>query len=188
MKKSTKGALAAGSAAALLLGGAGSLAYWTATSSVNGGAITSGTLSLSAGTCDSAWKYASGSDASNPVTLVVPGDQITKKCTYTIGASGDHLSATLSSPTTLTYQKAGNTGTTLNLTAAAAYDVNGTAITNGGTVTSANDGQTLTATFKVTFPYGNATTVNANDTQHLTATLDAMTVNLTQAQGTANPN
>ena len=31
MKKSTKGALAAGGAAFLLLGGAGSLAYWTDT-------------------------------------------------------------------------------------------------------------------------------------------------------------
>lgn len=37
MRKTTKGALAAGAAAALLIGGAGTLAYWAAEDSADGG-------------------------------------------------------------------------------------------------------------------------------------------------------
>ena len=184
MNKSTKGALAAGAAGVLLLGGAGSLAYWNATGDADGGAITSGTLTLTDGTCDPAWSYAAGSAVGDPVSLVVPGDSVTKTCTFTVGATGDHLSATLSAPSTLTYTTTGNTGASLSLTAAATYKVDGVATT---TVTSANDGDTITADFVVTFPYGDATAVNINDTQHLTATLDAMTVTLTQDQTAANP-
>ncbi len=39
MKKSTKGALAAAAAGSLLLGGAGSLAYWTDAESITGTSI-----------------------------------------------------------------------------------------------------------------------------------------------------
>lgn len=184
MKKSTKGAVAAAAAAVLLLGGAGSLAYWSSGASVDGGSITSGTLALSAGTCGANWTYASGPDAGSPVTLVVPGDSVTKSCTYTISATGDHLTATVSAPAALTYTPS-QTGTTLNLTAAATYDVDGTALVDGGTITSAEDGDTLTAKFVVTMPYGDATTINDNDTQGLTATLDALTVTLTQADPNA---
>ena len=46
MKKSTKGALAAAAAGSLLLGGAGSLAYWTDAETVGGGSIASGHLKL----------------------------------------------------------------------------------------------------------------------------------------------
>jgi predicted ribosomally synthesized peptide with SipW-like signal peptide len=46
MRKSTKGALAAGTAAVLLTGGAGSLAYWTATDTTKGAVIGAGQLGL----------------------------------------------------------------------------------------------------------------------------------------------
>ena len=68
MKKSTKGALAAGGAAVLLLGGAGSLAYWTASGSVPGGSLTSGSMTLSSVTCGS-WTYG-GVDAGTPTSPV----------------------------------------------------------------------------------------------------------------------
>lgn len=181
MNRSTKGALAASAAGALLLGGAGSLAYWNDSGTANGGSITSGTLALSDGTCDASWVYASGSDAGQPVTLIVPGDSVTKTCSFSVSATGDHLSATLSAPATLTYTTTG-TPTTLTLNASATYDVDGVSTTTVSTTSS-----TVKATFVVTFPYGDATTENLDDTQGITATLDQMTVTLTQDQTAANP-
>lgn len=184
MNKSTKGALAAATAAVLLLGGATTLAYWTDTGSADGGTITTGTMSLSDGTCGS-WAYEGGSEDGDPVTLMVPGDAVTKSCTFTIGATGDHLSATLSVPSELTYTTS-KPATSLDLDASATYTVGDTA--GQTTITSADGGETLTVAFVVTMPFGNNTTVNLNDTQELTATLDDLTVTLTQTQNAANPN
>lgn len=184
MKKSTKGTLAAAAGAVLLLGGAGSLAYWNASATVNGGAITTGSLTLSAGSCDATWVYNGGAADGQTVTKVVPGDSIRKNCTFTVGASGDHLSATLGAPATATYAKSGGgPATTDQLNVATTYTINRTptaTLVNGDKLTSADDAKTLTAKFVVTMPYGNTTTINANDTQNLTATLNALTVTLTQ--------
>jgi alternate signal-mediated exported protein len=190
MNKSTKGALAAAAGAVLLLGGAGSLAYWNASATVNGGAITTGSLTLGAGSCDPNWVYANGTAAGQTVVKVVPGDAITKSCTFTVGASGDHLSATLAAPATTTYTKNPTTPTTDSLTVATTYTINRTPVAtlvNGDKLTSSDNAKTLTAKFVVTMPYG-STTVNGNDTQNLTATLNALTVSLTQDTLAANPN
>lgn len=189
MHKSTKGALAAVTGAVLLLGGAGSLAYWNASATVNGGAITTGSLTLGAGSCGANWVYANGTAAGQTVVKVVPGDSITKSCTFTVGASGDHLSATLGAPATTTYTKSPTSATSDSLTVATTYTIDRTPVAtlvNGDTLTSTDNGKTLTAKFVVTMPYG-STTVNANDTQNLTATLNALTVSLTQAATAANP-
>lgn len=185
MKKSTKGAVAAAGAAVLLLGGAGSLAYWTATGTGTGGSITAGTLTLSSGTCGT-WNYAAGKTGNgNPVNLFVPGDVVTNTCAFNVGASGDNLSATVGTPTTLHLVGSG----TFAATVATTYDINGTPF-NPSTqkVTSADGGKALTATFIVTIPYGTNQSgtpiVNGNDTQGITAALDNLTVTLTQD----NPN
>ncbi|MBO3665104.1 alternate-type signal peptide domain-containing protein [Microbacterium stercoris] len=188
MNKSTKGALAITAAAVLLLGGGGTLAYWTATAEVEGGAITHGTLGLTAGACDATWFHADGGTVStDAAALVVPGDQVGKTCTFTIDATGDHLAATLSVPSTLVWT--GTDGTSFTSTVAATYAVGGTAIADGGVITDADDGQTLTATVLVDIPFGDAdvpagstgtATTNGNDTQSLVATLDTLLVTLTQ--------
>ncbi|GAB3762994.1 alternate signal-mediated exported protein [Nocardioides ginsengisegetis] len=187
MNKATKGALAAAAAGSLLLGGAGSLAYWTATGDVNGGSFASGTLSLTDGTCDPDWVYNTGAASEGDVvTLIVPGDELTKQCTMTLDATGDNLSATVDAPNTVTYTPvSGAPG--LDLTVATTYQI-GTGVPAdpalGGAVTSADDGKTITVTYVVTVPYGtaeNATTpVNVNNTQGITSTLDTLTVKLTQ--------
>lgn len=191
MNKSTKGALAAGAAATLLLGGAGTLAYWTAEQTVNGGAVTSGELKLSAGTCDTNWVYDGGTTT---VTKFVPGDVVTKKCTFTVTAIGQNLTASVTAPATVALS--GTNPASSKATVATTYALSGTggasgAIVNGGTISSADNTKVLTATFKVTFPFGTdetaTTKVNANDTQAWTATLNALTVKLTQTQTTANP-
>ena len=60
MNRSTKGAIAAGAAAVLLMGGAGSLAFWTADGDVDGGTVTAGTLSLTDLECDTTWTEGPG--------------------------------------------------------------------------------------------------------------------------------
>ena len=153
MRRSTKGALAASAAATLLLGGAGSLAYWNSTQTINGGSIASGTLTLtqeSGQTC-SAWTLdaAGGPTTYDPgTTLVVPGDVITKTCDYTVTAKGAHLAAVVSmDDTSIT----GDADLASALAASAAYTLDGAALADGDTVTSANDGQVLSATISVTF-------------------------------------
>ncbi len=185
MKKSTKGVLASGAAAALLLGGAGTLAFWTATDDVEGGTITAGTLTLTGGDCTGP-EYATGAaGAGNPVTLFVPGDKITVSCDFTIGATGDNLSATLNAPDSVEFDNE-------LLTAAVdvSYELNGAPLV-GTTITDGVADQTLTATFAIDIDYGTAdvpfgsaapTTpgTNGNLTQGITAVLDALTVTLTQ--------
>jgi len=83
---------------------------------------------------------------------------------------------------TLTFTTA-PTGTSFDATVSATYDVGGTALVDGGTITEANGGQTLTAAFVVDIPFGTADPdgINDNDMQNVVATLDTLTVTLTQA-------
>lgn len=183
MKKSTKGAVAAGGPAVLLMGGAGTLAFWTATGDAEGGVINAGTLTLTPVGCDDDWVYATGqAGAGTTVNLFVPGDVVTKECTFTVGATGDNLSATVDAPDTLTFVT-DPAVTSFDATVDATYDVGGTPIADGGTITDANDSDTLTVAFVVDIPYGTAdpTGVNDNDMQNVEATLDTLTVTLTQA-------
>lgn len=86
MNKLTKASIAGAAAIALLLGGAGTLALWNDSASIEAGDITSGTLTItgSEGTWDNEW------------TLWVPGDTATYTGTLTIEATGDNLEALLS--------------------------------------------------------------------------------------------
>lgn len=90
MKKTTKGALAAGAAAVLLLGGAGTIAYWTAEATVEAGSLEAGSMTLSDVACGETWQE-DGAD----VALIVPGDTLRKTCTGTLVLEGDHIGATV---------------------------------------------------------------------------------------------
>lgn len=188
MKKTMKGALAAGAAGALLLGGAGSLAYWTADGTATGGTINSGTLSLTAASpACTAWALDTAeTDQGSPAWAmgdpIVPGDVLTEVCTYTIGATGNHLIADLAVSTP------GFTGTANALSGALVVDASykvGTTPTQT-TITSADNTKSLVATVKVTFPYGgpvstpDPTSDADNTTQGLQAVLDDITITATQ--------
>lgn len=177
MKKTTKGALAAGAAATLLLGGAGSLAYWTSSTSVAGGSLTSGSISLTGVTCAATWTYG-GADAgpATPVTAIVPGDEVQKTCTGTITLVGDHIAATVavdpaSWSTTNALSNALQASATLTSPA-------------GGTITGPTPagGTPVSFTIDVQFPYGgpvsspSPTTGADNTTQVETATLNTINV------------
>lgn len=102
MKKTTKGAIAAAASASLLLGGAGSLAYWNTEDNVTAGSFTTGDLVLDAADCDNAgWTVTNTIEevVDQAVALddfrVVPGDVFTKTCTIDVTAVGDNLRAIL---------------------------------------------------------------------------------------------
>lgn len=170
MQKTTKGALAAAAAAVLLLGGAGSLAYWNATETVPGGTINSGHLTLTptTGTGCAAWELNGGATAYAAGDPLVPGDVLSENCSFTIAASGNDLTADV-------------TASAANVTGplAAALTVSANNIEVDGapatSITSANDGQTLSLAVSVTF---NAT--SDNTTQDLTAALADITITAQQ--------
>jgi alternate signal-mediated exported protein len=170
MNKTMKGALAAGAAGALLLGGAGSLAFWSDSSDVPGASITSGELKLGAPDCGDGWLLDGG--AAYSTQLLVPGDTLTKTCTIDLTATGAHLGADLAIATP-TWSAAN--GLTAELSPTATFTVNGATTDH---VTSADDTGTgeISAELTVTFDGDTA----SNDSEDLTAALDAVTITATQ--------
>jgi alternate signal-mediated exported protein len=95
MNKFAKGSLAAGAGLVLLLGGAGTLAYWNDTAGVTGGTIEAGTLDLKvkeheagkAGT----W-YHQGDVIDDASTwAIVPGDELTYEVDLSLIAVGNNM-------------------------------------------------------------------------------------------------
>ncbi|WP_024794581.1 alternate-type signal peptide domain-containing protein [Tomitella biformata] len=99
MKKTTKGAVAAGAAALLLAGGAGSFAAWNASGNTTGaGTVTAGSMAV-AETSAGVWTWASGSKVNTAFDQVndklVPGDKVKYTSTYNVTLSGTNLKAEL---------------------------------------------------------------------------------------------
>ncbi|CAN5333744.1 hypothetical protein BH11ACT2_BH11ACT2_14890 [soil metagenome] len=86
MNRFVKGSIAAGAGLVLLLGGAGTFALWSQSTSVSDHAVASGTLTLA---------ETGGTWNTNP-SLWVPGDTYTYTSTLVLNATGDHLKAWLS--------------------------------------------------------------------------------------------
>jgi alternate signal-mediated exported protein len=161
MQKSTKGALAAATAGALLLGGAGTLALWSDTDTVPGSGFDAGSLNLTqVGGCNT-WNLDSAEAGGQPfdpaVGHLVPGDVVTKVCTFTVDAVGTHLRATIAAV------PGESTGELLDDLTVAATDIS---IDDEpvAELTEANDGDTVTVTVAVTFD---------SDSDNLSQTLDA---------------
>ncbi len=142
MNSFVKGGIAAAAGLALLLGGAGSLAFWSDTESLNGGTVNSGTLALSSN-ADGAWD--------ETITNIVPGDVITYTETFEIEAVGDNLEAELT--TNIDDLTVGITGVdvaeTFTLLDSGSNPVTATA----GVYTLSPDTYTLTVQIVVTFPW-----------------------------------
>ncbi|EGD56935.1 alternate-type signal peptide domain-containing protein [Gordonia neofelifaecis] len=99
MNRKTKGALAVGAGAILLLGGFGSYALWSDSEDIAGGNITTGDFGLDCGT-GGAWTDISstmiGGNAVDPATdLMVPGDVWKYAGDCTVTATGKNMKATL---------------------------------------------------------------------------------------------
>ncbi|MCW2798874.1 MAG: alternate-type signal peptide protein [Aeromicrobium sp.] len=168
MNRSLKGAAAAGAAAVLLLGGAGSLAYWQATQDAGTADIKSGNITLSPPDCTTAvgshgWQLDNGDAYVPGTTKIVPGDSISKVCDMTLVLTGEHIGADL------TFGTAGLTpdSTTLadELAAGVVFTVDGAAyapITDPGT-------HDVRATITVDFDGPGATNLSENGDVHLNA-------------------
>ncbi|MET0862272.1 MAG: alternate-type signal peptide domain-containing protein [Microbacterium sp.] len=92
MKKTTAAAVAAAVGAALLLGGAGTLAYWSDTDSSVTQVISSGTLEIGAPAEDAGiWK----DSADKTITNIVPGDTVTTVVNVPVTLTGENLKAEL---------------------------------------------------------------------------------------------
>ena len=91
MRTSLKAALAGVAGAGLLLGGAGSLAFWNDTQTEDGGTVTAGTLNLLDREC-TGWLSDPANENSTVALfesfLMVPGTKLTQTCTYGIKVEG----------------------------------------------------------------------------------------------------
>ncbi|MCL2848499.1 MAG: alternate-type signal peptide domain-containing protein [Micrococcales bacterium] len=177
MERLTKAAIATGGATVLLLGGIGTVAYWTDQGTATGGSLTSGQLSLTDGTCDP-WQY-DPSDGGGPVVQIVPGDIVVTSCEFTVEGEGDHLAVSAELDSTQFSDPANNL-----LEAALAPNVDSTFTLDGSPVPTTgvaltSGPHTLTVDVQVTFPYGDDTDPG-NDTQNLTATLDDVVITVVQ--------
>ena len=171
MKRTTKGAIAAAAAGVLLLGGAGSLAFWTDDATVEGADISAGYLKLINADCGADWTLDGG--AVYTTQLLVPGDTLTKTCTYEVDAAGEHLAATfdVEAPTFTT-----SNGLTDELDVAAVYKVNGVAAPPPAAVV---DGDSVEAAITVDWPYG-VEDNDSNASPGLSTALNDITVTATQ--------
>jgi alternate signal-mediated exported protein len=173
MNRSTKGALAGGAGVVLLLGGAGTLAFWTDTKAITGTDIDSGHLKLVTPDCGAGWILDGG--ATFTTQLLVPGDTLTKVCEYTVDAGGEHLTASFDAtgPLDLT----GASALVDEISYTDTYKVNDVA--SGDTDVAVVDGDVIQATVTITWPSG----VEDNDSNvlaGLTASLADVTVVATQ--------
>jgi len=187
MKKSTKGALAAAAAGSLLLGGAGSLAFWTDAATISGDSIASGHLSLVQSTtnCDATWML---DGVAYTTQVLSPGDELTRHCSYTVEKSGDNLSADLavSAPG---FDGTGDAALEGDMTVDGdfTYDADGAGTDStadpvvAGAVTDIADGSVVDALITVSFNDVTNENNDSNTGSDLAATLDDTTVTITQS-------
>jgi alternate signal-mediated exported protein len=174
MKTVVKAATATTAAVFLLLGGAGTLAYWQSSESMGEGSVSSGRLALTDPT-PGRWTL-DGTPVADPTAVrIVPGDELAWTGSFVIDASGDHLRGDLAV-----------TGGAA--TGSLAPYVDATAVTwtldgqpASGTITSADDGRKLDVSIMVDFPYGTAVD---NGSQSKVLDLSSVAVTLTQADAT----
>ena len=187
MRKSSKGALAASAAALLLLGGLGTHATWSSGSTLQGGKINTGALSLSS-TCDTNWVYGvldktgtfvkdrSVASADLGSLFLIPGDVLQKTCSFTVHVEGTHLveaNLTVTQPTI----KDATTGQALGslATDATFEDAQDTVL---GATTKVKEGDVITAVLTVQLPR----TLDGLSGQGLKGALDDVTVEISQPQ------
>lgn len=172
MNKTTKGAVAAGAAAVLLLGGAGTLAFWNAEGDIAGGSISSGSLQLTEPT-GGEWTLNGDPVANIASVLIVPGDELEYTAGWTIVATGNNLEADLS---ITGLDASGALEPFVDVTPT--FEVEGNPATE---ITDQNNGNSLEATVAVDFPFG---AVADNASQELSLDLTGVKVALTQSDAT----
>ncbi|MFN3600803.1 MAG: alternate-type signal peptide domain-containing protein [Dietzia sp.] len=166
MNKTTKGALAAGAAALLLAGGAGTYAAWTDTApDTDGASVTTGHLAVDQVADSASWTWQSPGVAGeifDPATdTLAPGDSVRFTGSYDLAIEGTNLSAELIATSGTGALPAGMTWT--------ADEGN-----NLANLTEANDGDTVTVGGTLAFD------ASAEGSMDETVAVDDLTVTITQ--------
>ncbi|CAN5382849.1 hypothetical protein BH11ACT3_BH11ACT3_16080 [soil metagenome] len=206
MNKLVKGAIATGVGVALLMGGAGTLAYWNGSAATPTQNISAGNLAVSAGT--GVWKSTANSTSTTidiGTFRTVPGDQLTYTVPVTVTSSGDNLKFQLSLGAQAINLPSSYTAPSTAVNSQALKDV----LTSGATFAISGSGNNVTlvpsttdtykvnaagttsfnVTITVNHPFGTATSTgaatgtgatNANASQNGTVVLGANALTVTQ--------
>lgn len=170
-RKAVKGIVALAAAAVLLVGGYGTYALWSSTTTLDGGAVNSGQLKLVDPT-PGVWTDVS---AGAPGTVIpdiaafniVPGDTLTYSTSATVRAQGDNLAATLAAdPTSVT----GDPELLADVAVSTVVSIGGTTV---AAITEDNDGDSVATvvTFAFSAASGNTTQLENLDLSNLKLTL-----------------
>lgn len=189
MNKLAKGAIAGAAGLVLLLGGAGTFAYWNSEAVVSGGTITAGNLVVANDASAGVWKDKLGNTIDISTYRVAPGDELTFTDTLVVKAQGNSLSATLAlDPTSIHVPTTGATAADTELvgflTKTATVTASGPVITGAGptyTVTPGTADLTENIEVKVVLGIPFGTVAGAENGAKLgRAVLDDLKVTLTQ--------
>ncbi|QWC86543.1 alternate-type signal peptide domain-containing protein [Nocardioidaceae bacterium] len=182
-------AAAAATAGLLLIGGAGTLSYWTDTEITDGIELATGEITLSPFECDpDGWTFADG-DPLVDGEQIVPGDVVSKSCSFDVTMEGDNARAALELTDAPIFLESNDF--TVQLTPTATYSIDGEPVP--AELDDENNGDTVDVDLSVVFsdlgdprildqaaladPLQNQNLTNGAD---LTATLDAITVVIRQ--------
>jgi len=176
MNKLVKGSIAGAAGIALLLGGAGTLAYWNDSATLSGaGTVTAGTLDLGTA-ADGVWTATNGSITTTDVDidgfLIVPGDTLTFTQTIPVSATGNNLR----------FEVGNNIVPAVQSFATVAQNVVVKDSENAPVTTptlGAGD-YTIEVTVTVTFPFNASPTALDNDSQGETIDLSDAKITVTQ--------
>ena len=190
MNKLAKGAIAGAAGVVLLLGGAGTFAFWNSTANVAGGTIVAGNLLVENTGGAGVWTDQNGVTVNIATYRIVPGDTLTYTDDLTVTAIGDNLEATLDfaegsiAPTVP--GDAEDEALAGYLEDSAELDATGTGISGASptyTIVAGAAGvtQVVTVTVELDFPFG-AVAGAENDAKLGSVNLSNMAVTLTQTQ------
>ncbi|MGV8969686.1 MAG: alternate-type signal peptide domain-containing protein [Microbacteriaceae bacterium] len=165
MNKLVKGSIAGAAGVALLLGGAGTLALWNDSASINAGTVTSGVLDVNNATPGS-W--------SPNLALIVPGDTVVYTDSLELVATGTNLKATVS--TNIGTITNNITGATVTNSVVVRDSANAVVTPAAGVYTLGGGNYTVNVVVTVTFP----STVAGQTGQNLSTNFSAITVSVAQ--------
>lgn len=199
MNKNVKASIAIAAGVVLLMGGAGSLAYWNDAQSVGaaGSTISAGTLTATPGT--GAWKKSFNGGTETTVTNltnIVPGNRLVYTQTFTINASGSDLYFTITPTAGSIVAGSGSNGTALATAlsgATSTFTVTNNAAATGTTIApsttsgvykvgaSGGTATTITVTWTIDWPFGTTGSIAGDNAAKAgSVTLSGGAVTLTQ--------
>jgi alternate signal-mediated exported protein len=191
MNKLTKGAIATAAGIALLLGGAGTFALWNGATTIAGGTIQTGSLSI-AKTGNATWADTSttknGTSAFDPSTqALVPGDTVTLTQQVTLTTTGKNLKANFTfDPTSITTDPAAAAVLSETLAATPVAATGAATLTQVGTsnVYTVTPGSAATTVVNVVFTVTFDPNTTGNTAQSLSSALKltALSYTLTQVR------